>query len=125
MEISTRRKVCSSCFTVQSQLQYIDFEALWEGPLVAQQTVEGVAIEPLNIDDLILCEDCLRSAARLIGMSDSEDASVRADLEAEVTELRLARVESERRLTAIQKALEGRPSSAPKKAPAKREKASA
>lgn len=109
ISISTRKKVCSSCYTVQSRLEYVDFDSDWEGPLIARETSLGAALDPLPVDDLILCEDCVRTAAKLFGMSSSEDASRVVELEAEVIELRLARVESERRLAAIEKAFEGRP----------------
>lgn len=50
---------CSSCFAQNPDKQHVDFGAYYDGPVLdgAKQS---------QIDDLILCEDCLREAAGLI-----------------------------------------------------------
>ena len=125
MRLSDTNKHCSSCFGSPLNEEFVDFEADWDGPLIARQTDMGVELPPHSIDDLNICAICLREAARLIGMSNEADATRLAEVEAELVELRLARIEAERRLTAIQKALQGRPSPAPGKGPGRPKKASA
>lgn len=118
-------RICSKCLMTNVGEEYVDLEGTYEGPTVAQVTSEGVPIPPFVIDDLILCESCLREAAALIGLGDvSESAAELEALRAEVLELRKARVEAERRLEAIERAFEGRAKPAPKKATSPRRKAS-
>ena len=64
---------CSACFNQDSSKTHIDFDASCDrgygnGPL------------PIQMDDLVLCETCVRSGARLLGMVD-EDVDRIADLE--------------------------------------------
>ena len=105
--------------------EFVDFGVDWDGPLIARKTDTGQDLPPTAIDDLNICAICLREAARLIGMSNEADATRLAEVEAELVELRLARIEAERRLTAVHKALEGRPSPAPGRSPGRPKKASA
>lgn len=51
---------CSSCFQQQPEKLHVDMEAAWEGPLL---DVDG---RRFSIDDLWLCEDCIRAAVALL-----------------------------------------------------------
>jgi hypothetical protein len=83
---------CSACFGQYVERRHVDFEAAWEGPTFK----EGVAGEDgevrnsilVSVDDLILCEDCLRAAAALIGLKDPDEVAEYAEgLEKRVDEL--------------------------------------
>jgi hypothetical protein len=61
--------VCSSCFGQYTGRRHVDFGAAWDGPMVPpDQTVAGGKM--VSVDDLVVCEDCLRFAAQLIGLGD-------------------------------------------------------
>jgi hypothetical protein len=66
---------CSACFNQDPSLQHIDFDA-------ASDRGYGDGTLPVPMDDLILCENCVRTAARLLGMQD------RTELERELSESR-------------------------------------
>jgi hypothetical protein len=51
---------CSACFQAGSDKHYIDFEAAYDGPVIPGSP------EPVPVDDLILCEDCLQTAFVLL-----------------------------------------------------------
>lgn len=66
---------CASCYQQQPEMRHIDFGAAFDGP-----TLEGAT--KVMIDDLIVCETCLRTAVALIGIT--------GDVEELQDELRLA-----------------------------------
>jgi hypothetical protein len=73
---------CSSCFAAKPTEPHVDFGAYYDGPVLPaspDQETQGVTLHA--IDDLIICSECLRAAAKLVGMSDA------AQLEAELVEL--------------------------------------
>lgn len=58
--------LCSSCYC-QKQIPHVDFEAAWDGPRFQNAGPNGEAITiPVQIDDLILCQECVAEAALLI-----------------------------------------------------------
>lgn len=60
---------CSGCFQQKPHMRHVDFEAAWDGP--ALPALEGaVGVVAHHIDELILCEECLTTGARLIGLQD-------------------------------------------------------
>lgn len=63
MHIAQKVNYCSACFRQDPEMEYVDLEAYWDGPVLDQDS--GIK-QP--IDDLVLCENCLRNAAKLIGM---------------------------------------------------------
>ena len=125
------KKVCSACYMYRQGDEYIDFETTWEGPMVVEEFhgVEIPAPEPGHLDDLILCESCLRLAGRMIGMGDVQETQVELEqLRTEVLELRKSRIDAERRLEGIESALDGRFRAEPRKrasAPRKASKSNA
>ena len=59
--------MCSSCFGQYPHRKHIDFGASWDGPVL-----QGA--HPVSIDELILCETCVRAAAKLLRLTDSPNA---------------------------------------------------
>ena len=55
---------CSSCFSAKPKMRHVDFGAFYDGPVIGEGVVQHV------IDDLIVCEQCLTIAARLLGLGD-------------------------------------------------------
>jgi hypothetical protein len=83
---------CSSCFGQYVERRHVDFEAAWEGPTFKEGIVgEGGEIENgilVSVDDLIICEDCLKAAAALLGLKDPDELAEYAEtLEKRVDEL--------------------------------------
>lgn len=56
---------CAGCFQQKSEKVHVDFEAFYDGPNMDMPEV-GPGIK-MALDDLILCEDCVAHAARIIG----------------------------------------------------------
>lgn len=94
MRIADPRPVaCSVCLQPpmisDPQPRYVDFEVAWDGPVLthAGDDIRAETYTPTSIDDLYICESCLKSAAKLIGMEDAEEVRARiAELEDTVTE---------------------------------------
>jgi hypothetical protein len=63
---------CSSCFGQQPQARHVDFGAYWDGPVIEPRNTEN-ATEQVQIDDLVICEDCLIRAASLLGLVNAPD----------------------------------------------------
>ena len=57
---------CSACHMQRTEIKHVDFEAYYDGPVMDGLTHK----QP--IDDLILCSDCLKPAAMLLGMIDNK-----------------------------------------------------
>ena len=91
--------ICSVCRQPPSAYQhedrpgYVDMESAYDGPVVkVSDTMPGVYVE-----NIVICEVCIRSAARMIGMTDEKGTSdFVAALEADNDQLR-AEEESMRR----------------------------
>lgn len=56
---------CAACFNSQ-EIRHIDFDAACD-----RGYSDGVAIA-VSMDELVLCENCVRNGAELLGMTDSE-----------------------------------------------------
>ena len=70
---------CSVCYqppNVKEGMGFVDFEVAYDGPVIPG------ASEPVVIDDLIVCDDCVQSAANLIGFENG------ADLRGQISEQR-------------------------------------
>jgi hypothetical protein len=75
---------CTSCFAQVPLKRHVDFSAYYDGPVFGD--IEIVGGGKVVIDDLILCEDCVKAAAQLIGLDDverhcEEIQSLKAELE--------------------------------------------
>lgn len=74
---------CSACHNQDSSVRHVDFDAACDRGYGLQED-SGVKV---SMDDLILCEGCLRSGAGLVGMVDEEEQSARIEsLERRLTE---------------------------------------
>ena len=71
---------CAACYSFTNK-RLVDFGAAFDGPVLETG---------MQIDDLILCEDCVRSAAQTLELDTNRDSVDRALREAEE-----ARVKSE------------------------------
>jgi hypothetical protein len=58
---------CSACFGQNSDARHIDFDAACDRGYGDRD--DGLKV---SMDDLILCEDCVKSGAVLLGMMDTE-----------------------------------------------------
>jgi hypothetical protein len=78
---------CSGCFQQKPQTRHVDFSAAYDGPTVpALENTIGVVVH--SIDDLVLCEDCIETAASLVGLTRAEALIAERDqLEASNREL--------------------------------------
>ncbi len=59
---------------VNPEYRFVDFEVAYEGPVLTRhgdERPENFIAAP--IDDLYICEECLRAGAKLIGMEGAED----------------------------------------------------
>jgi hypothetical protein len=103
MHVSERTEHCAACYGQYGDRRYVDFEAAYDGPVL-----EG-AIK-VAIDDLVICENCLTAAAKMIGLVkapdlvkalDDERAKSHADhmkmgrLERQIKDLKAALAEEE------------------------------
>ena len=79
---------CSGCFQQKPEQTHVDFGAAYDGPVVP--ALEGsVGVVGHVIEDLILCEDCLGTAAALVGLGNAAALTAERDqLEAGNRELR-------------------------------------
>lgn len=68
MKLADSITYCSSCFGQYLDRKHVDLEAYYDGPVML-----GKDDNPVSIDDLILCEDCLKEAGALIGLHPAED----------------------------------------------------
>lgn len=55
----------------KKKVRYIDFEAFYDGPVIANNAYAGGM--HVQVTDLIICENCLISAGKLIGLVSAED----------------------------------------------------
>jgi Asp-tRNA(Asn)/Glu-tRNA(Gln) amidotransferase A subunit family amidase len=76
--VSPAPAYCSGCFGAKPLMRHVDFGAAWDGPMLplpADANVVGVVGH--SIDDLVLCEECIATAAKILGLEDV--ALVRAE----------------------------------------------
>lgn len=104
IELTGLPQRCSACFGQDSKRRHIDLDAACDRGYGNEETVK------IAYDDLILCENCVKEAAELIDMTDSEDLKARLlSLEDELDRERKARRQAQRYATAMEGALEERP----------------
>lgn len=66
---------CTGCFQAKPHMRHVDFGAFYDGPVMQA----AIGTLPHVIDDLILCEDCLRDAGRLVGLGDATQLNERIE----------------------------------------------
>lgn len=80
---------CSSCFGQYPDREHVDFGAAWDGPTFPPDHEQVAGGKSVVIDDLVVCDECLRHAAGLVGMVDPDDTARHiAQLELQAEELR-------------------------------------
>jgi hypothetical protein len=95
---------CSACFNQQPALRHVDFDAACDRGYGQEEAVKVV------MDDLILCESCVKEGARLIGMTDSHELHTRLDaLEHQVDVERKLRRQAQNYADTMEDALTKRP----------------
>lgn len=63
---------CASCYGQYTDRRHVDFGAAYDGP-VLPSGAETKGVVGLVVDDLIVCEECLSAAAKLIGFADATE----------------------------------------------------
>jgi hypothetical protein len=61
---------CASCGGQYPDRRHVDFGAAWDGPVVNQLDVVAKGVTPMQIDDLVVCENCILEAAGALKMQD-------------------------------------------------------
>jgi len=90
---------CSACFN-QQHVRHIDFDAACDRGYGNEESVKIV------MDDLILCENCVKEGAKLLGMRDAgETEATLSVLETENLELRKRTEKAERYAETMEDAL--------------------
>lgn len=79
---------CASCFGQHPDRVHVDYQAAYDGPVVEGGIIgeNGEVLDRIavTIDELVLCEECLRTGAELIGMT-ADDGTKAALIEANRT----------------------------------------
>lgn len=68
MKLTNRYAYCSACHQQKIGMRHVDLEAYYDGPSIKQANGDYQ-----SIDDLVICEDCLKNAARLIDLTNADD----------------------------------------------------
>jgi hypothetical protein len=98
---------CSACHNQNPTLQHVDFDAACDRGYGTQDDNPDIKI---NMDDLILCETCLRDAARHIGMVDNNtQREYIARLERSLDETQKLRDQAVKYANRMEEALANRP----------------
>lgn len=86
---------CSSCWNSKPDMVHVDFEASWDGPRFENALPNGEPITiPVQIDDLILCAECIMEAAQLV--PDARDpVMARLRLDGKVKDEQIERLEQQ------------------------------
>lgn len=95
---------CSGCFNQQPHLRHVDFDAACDR---GYGNDEGVKI---NMDDLILCENCVREGAEKLGIKDSRQLAAKVEtLEKRLDVSEKRRVQAEKWAGTMEDAISHRP----------------
>ena len=96
MKLTSSPPYCSSCFQQKPAIRHVDFEVYWDGPII-----DGAGFKQ-PIDDLVVCEDCIKAAGELIDLSEHKKLlHERNELKAEVQELRKYRIDAEEKFKTL------------------------
>lgn len=60
---------CAACGGQYPDRKHVDFGAAWDGPVLNQAEVISEGVTPMQIDDLKVCETCVREAAEVLALS--------------------------------------------------------
>lgn len=96
---------CASCGSQDPGARYVDFDAAWDGPVVNPE--DGIKMQ---IDDLVVCENCLKEASALVGLVDPDQTAetlARAQQDLIAKEEKIA--ELQRYIDGLQTAISAKP----------------
>jgi hypothetical protein len=95
---------CSACHNQDPARTYVDFDAACD-----RGYGDGAAVS-VTFDDLIICDECLRSGAEHVGMIDATEQALKiASLEERLTREQKARRQAQTYATNLEDALASRP----------------
>lgn len=93
---------CSSCFQQQFNKVHVDYSVAWDGG-----TLRDAGGTLITIDDLILCEDCVRLGADVIAHDPDKKMGIELRLAKErALEQKRLRIEAEKELAALRDELQ-------------------
>jgi hypothetical protein len=78
---------CASCGGQYTDRRHVDFGSAWDGPVVNSYDVIAKGVVNQQIDDLIVCESCIREAAEALKMDDVKAPAIEK-LQNQVAELK-------------------------------------
>lgn len=61
---------CSACYQPQPEKRHVDFSAFTDGPVTNVIPEGSLGVVGHVIDEIVLCEDCIKRAAKLLGLGD-------------------------------------------------------
>lgn len=99
---------CAGCGGQYVDRRHVDFEAAWDGPVLNALEVVTEGITVSQVDDLVVCETCLRDAFRLLefnALSDDE----RMDLTVENARLRAQNAGQARYIEQLERTVAAKP----------------
>lgn len=73
---------CAACFQAKPGTAHVDFGAAYDGPVLADAA--GVR---QSIDDMVVCAECVREAARVLAIDPQPLADVERDRDAALRDL--------------------------------------
>lgn len=95
---------CSVCWQTRDDIRHVDFEVAHEGPVLFEGTT------PVQIDQLVICESCLKAGGELVGLVDwAERADLLADLQAQLQTAEAELVKARRYATDLERAVQSKP----------------
>lgn len=71
---------CSACYQPQPEKRHVDFSASTDGPVTNVIPDGSLGVVGHVVDEIIVCEVCIETAARLLGLEDV--TKLRAELDA-------------------------------------------
>lgn len=95
---------CSACFNQDPSRRHVDFDA------ASDRGYGNAEATKVVMDDLILCEECLRRGAELVGMADAAESQAKIDsLEAKLASERRENQKLQRYAENLELAFDARP----------------
>jgi hypothetical protein len=76
-EAQTPPVACASCGGQYPGRRHVDFGSAGDYGMVPSQNVAGGKM--VSVDDLVVCEECVTAAARVLGLGDVTEAEQRVD----------------------------------------------
>lgn len=78
---------CASCRGQYTDRQHVDFGADYDGPVLNAEQVIQLGTPNVQIDELVICDECMRAGAALLGLADNDRLKgLLADMNAQLTE---------------------------------------